>query len=255
MYLSKFLRRKKSKESDRKKESIYDILERIKNGDSSLRNKLIIDYTPFILKVTVEMTGRYIDIKNDDEYSIALAAFDEAISSYDLGKNYNFILFSEQVIKRRLINYFRKVNSQKNTYPFSYFDESENFEEKFMTSDSHMRFEDIEKREEIEDIRRRLGEFDIKISDLITASPRHKDSMRLCIKIAKIIAEDDNLYNFLINKKSIPRNEILKRINIHRRTIENNRKYIIAACLILKSDYSISKSFLISAEEGVKYSE
>jgi len=71
------------------------------------------------LKVTSNATGKYIDTRNSDEFSIALSAFNEAIDKFDIEKGYNFFLFSEQVIRRRLIDYSRS-NKDDKEYPFSF---------------------------------------------------------------------------------------------------------------------------------------
>jgi RNA polymerase sigma factor len=81
----------------------------IKEGDKLLREEFLSRYTPFMLKIAANAVGKYIDVKNSDEFSIVLSAFNEAIDSYDLTRNYNFLLFSEHVIKRRLIDYMRKA--------------------------------------------------------------------------------------------------------------------------------------------------
>jgi len=57
------------------------------------------------------VVGRYVAYGQDDELSIALMAFVEAIRSYDVSKG-NFLSFSQNVIKRRIIDYYRK---EKNT--------------------------------------------------------------------------------------------------------------------------------------------
>jgi len=51
-----------------------------------------------------------------------LSAFNEAIDKFDIEKGYNFFLFSEQVIRRRLIDYSRS-NKDDKEYPFSFFDD------------------------------------------------------------------------------------------------------------------------------------
>ena len=54
--------------------------------------------------------------------SIGLIAFDEAIERFDIGRSKNFLKFAEMVIKRRMIDYYRKTSSiDKKEIPFSYF--------------------------------------------------------------------------------------------------------------------------------------
>ncbi|GAE90430.1 sigma factor [Acetivibrio straminisolvens] len=122
------------------KDSFLDIIKRIKDGDTLLRNKFIDDFKPFILKCVSQLVGKKNNLAQSDEYSIALIAFNEAIESYNLDKKTKFVSFSKQVIKRRLIDYLRSTKKNNVTVPFSYLKDyntgfyehsTSNFEEKF----------------------------------------------------------------------------------------------------------------------------
>ncbi|WP_265443923.1 RNA polymerase sigma-I factor [Acetivibrio straminisolvens] len=236
-------------------ETVYDdfisTLKQIKEGNQQLRDEFISEYRPFILKVTSNATGKYIDTRNSDEFSIAMSAFNEAIDKFDISKGYNFFLFSEQVIKRRLIDYSRS-NKDNKEYPFSFFDDEYFYNDEKLLSRSYTGFEDIEAREDIEELKSKLKEFGITFLDLVLNVPKHRDSRQLCIKLAKMLAEDEQMYRALMKNKSIPRNELKKKAKVHGRTIGNNRKYIIALCLILKSNLYLSKRYLEYTMEGGK---
>ncbi len=219
-------------------------LKLIKEGDELLREEFLSRYTPFMLKIASNAVGKYIDIKNSDEYSIALSAFNEAIDCYDMTKNYNFLLFSEHVIKRRLIDYMRK-NKRNKELPFSYFDDESELLERYLNPVQDRSFEDVEAREGIVEYKETLEEFGINFVELILNVPKHKDSRELCLRIATILTDDDELFRLLCKYKNIPRNELKRRAGVHGRTIGRHRKYIIAVCLILKSDLEISKSYLL----------
>lgn len=76
-------------------------------NDIGERNRLIETYKPFIIKVVSKICGRFIQEGVDEELSIGLMAFNEAIEVFDAHKG-AFFSFSETVIKRRLIDYYRK---------------------------------------------------------------------------------------------------------------------------------------------------
>lgn len=230
--------------------SLISVLKKIKEGDSYLREKFIIDHKPFILKTVSKVMGKFIDDENNDEFSIGLEAFNEAINCFDLNMKSNFFSFAEQVIRRRIIDDIRKRRRENRTTPFSNIDEYEDFEAKYLTSDSYFKYEHIEVEEEISVLKNQLAEYGINMVDLAANSPKHEDSRNLCIKIARILAQDEVLYRQLVKSKNIPRNELLKKVPVHRRTIENNRKFIIAVCLILRSNLEISKRLFKYAEEG-----
>ena len=53
---------------------------KIKNTDI---NELIEEYIPFIIKTISKFTNRYVSIENDEEFSIGLFGFYEAIQKYN----------------------------------------------------------------------------------------------------------------------------------------------------------------------------
>ncbi|MEL7657030.1 MAG: sigma factor, partial [Bacillota bacterium] len=76
-----------------------------KNNEQYIE-EFIKEYEVFILHTAHKSAGKYIT-KRDDQWSIALSAFHEAVNSYDFDKG-AFLPFAETVIKRRLYDYARK---------------------------------------------------------------------------------------------------------------------------------------------------
>ena len=133
--------------SQKESDGVNGILAEIKSGNTELKETFIGEYKPFVIKAVFSCTGRRVEIENSEEYSIGLLAFNEAIDSFDFSKNKNFFGFSEQVIKRRLIDYVRKNTETKNkVFPFTYFSDEQNndFEERYLTSDYTNEFNNIE---------------------------------------------------------------------------------------------------------------
>lgn len=232
------------------KESFLDILRRIKSGDRILKEKFIQDYKPFIIKSLYQATGRIPNIESSDEYSIGLVAFNEAIEKFNEEKNCSFKSFSQQVIKRRLIDYKRSNQKNDKVYPFSYFEfeEGSNFEEHYLAADHHDHVYNFEVKEEFSSLLIKLEEFGLSIKDLISSTPKQKKSKQTCIKIARIIAQDQALFAKFNKKRTIPYSKLVKRIDVSQRTIERNRKYIIALVLILNSDLDVLKNYIDSIE-------
>ncbi len=243
----KFLKKQKTGE-----DSVRDIIDKIRQGDFLLKEKLISDYKPFILQSVSKVTGRFVEVENSEEFSVGLLAFDEAIRCFDQSKNRNFLSFSSQVINRRVIDYLRKNNKNKNVLPFTYFenDENDNFEEKYLSVDSHEQLCNIEIEEEIHMFKEELKKFGISLADLASCAPKHRDSKQLCIKIARIIVENGNLYERFARTRNIPMTDLLKVANVYHGTVERNRKYIIAMVLIIKSGMDVLKSYVKDVEKG-----
>lgn len=236
-------------------EPIIDTIKKIKSGDNLLKEGLINDYKPFIIKIVSKAIGKNVDLENSDEFSIALIAFDEAIKCYNESKNTNFLSFAETVIKRRIIDYIRSNYKNNKVYPFTYFDNNENedksyFEEKYLKVDASYQFDNVETKEEIALFTKKLGEFGIELKDLVESAPKHRDSKRLSIRIARVLAENNELSKKLEKKKNIPMVDLMKLVDVNPKTIERNRKFIIAVCFIINSNLDVLQGYVKNVEKG-----
>ncbi len=245
--------------SRNKPDSLADIIRNIRNGDQELRNKFIKDYNPFIIKVVSKSTGKYVDMENSEEYSVGLLAFNEAIDCFDDSKRAGFLSFAETVMKRRIIDLRRRNLKTEKTFPFSYFsrnvkneDDTSYLEERFFIVDSSTQLSNIETKEEITSFIKRLSYFGIELKDLLKCTPKHIDSKRLAIKIARILSENKELSEKLERKKTIPMAELLKLVDVNHKTIERNRKFIISVYIVLGSRLEIIQSYVENVEKGGK---
>jgi RNA polymerase sigma factor len=229
-------------------EPITRIVEKIKNGDKYLKEKFIEDYIPFIVKVISSFyTSRIVDVKNSDEYSVGLIAFNEAIEKYDSSKSNRFLNFAQMVIRRRVVDYLRNISSiNKHEIPFSYFNSKSDseLEEKLNMFDFGWRADKYELKYEFKDFSRQLESYGLNIKSLHSYIPKHRDSKQMCIGIAKKIVENKNIYEKLKTKKYFHMKELTKVIDVHPKTVERNREFIICLCIIYDSDYVNLKSYL-----------
>lgn len=225
-----------------------NIVERIKNGEKQLKDKFIEDYIPFILKI---ISGFYAskkyNLRDSDEYSIGLMAFDEAIEKFDYSKSKGFLKFAEVVIKRRLIDYYRNVTSiNKYEIPFSCFSSNtdSDFEDELVMFGVCSEPGRYELFYELKDLSKKMESFGLSINKLPDYVPKHKDSKQMCIDIAKKIIENKSIYNKLKTKKYFQMKELSKIIDVHPKTVERNREFIICLCIILDNDYVNFKAYL-----------
>ncbi|MGE4282744.1 MAG: RNA polymerase sigma-I factor [Clostridia bacterium] len=230
------------------KEPLTGRINRIRNGDFQEHEQLIKDYIPFIMKTISDTTNKYIESENSEEFCIGLEAFDEAIKKYDNTRG-SFLAYAKQVIKSRIIDLIRKTNKYKLTIPMSQFDEKEHckIEEQCISKDF---VECLEVKEQIEQFKDKLKQYDITFSDLVKTSPKHKDTRFHVLCIIKYIASHEDLRKELIRKKQLPNIKLINDLNISIKTLNRYRKFIIAAVLILDSDLDILKSYISDLEGG-----
>ncbi|MBM7094586.1 RNA polymerase sigma-I factor [Bacillus sp. H-16] len=221
----------------------------IQRGNVRLENDLIEQYIPFIRKTTAKVCKRYINTSEDDEYSIALIAFNEAIHQYSPDKGSSFLSFASLVIRRRVIDFIRQEQRRKIPLSIDYHDDdNENMEN---VAEIHASFHEYHekqereyRREEILHLNEQLKAFKISLSDVAKQCPKHQDARENMVKIAKTVVEMEGLRSTLMTKKRLPIKELTKHITMSRKTIERNRKYIIAVSLVLMEDYRYLKDYL-----------
>lgn len=228
----------------------FSINERVENikGNEEEVNRFVEEYKPFIAACAEKATGRYVRYGEDDELSIALLAFVESVNSYNSVKG-NFLSFAQNVIKRRLIDYFRKEKKHSNVVSLNEYYSEDQEEERDLSVgasiDKYSREEISEYRKlELEDLKVELKEWDISFMELVNASPKHDKTRKACSAIISYLLAQPELVKQIKCKKYLPLSEIEKYLNIPRKTIERARKYIIAVLIILTGDYQYIKSYV-----------
>jgi RNA polymerase sigma factor len=228
--------------------SLNDLIDEIRQGNEKLRNDLIVENIDYIKGIVCNITKKFGDIESTDEYSIGLQGFNEAIDCYDSNKNDNFYNFSSLIIKRRLINFYKSNSRQNNIVPFSSLEKGERT---YLESvkENVMDEEEIFKIE-IKEYREKLSEFKITLSDLIEHSPKRKDSRKLCMEMARFVAYNSLFFSNLERKKTLPYKELIKHFGINKKTVERNRKFIIASALIYGNGFQMLRDFLKENKMG-----
>lgn len=250
--LKRFLGKNLSHRSaSRPEETPEELVRKIQQGDLRLRNQFITDFQPYVAKVTSRFSKRYIDPARDDEFAVALSAFNEAITQYSFTAGRSFLSFAETVIRRRLIDYVRKEQRFSLQVPYSSFeveDEEENIVNPVEIHQAVLEYElqegMEERRGEILELNRVLQEFDIRFADLADASPKHADSRYSLVAIGKLLAEDAQMMRTLLGKRMLPIKELLEVVNVSRKTLERNRKFIIAIAIIHNGPYPYLRYYL-----------
>ncbi|MDQ0188740.1 RNA polymerase sigma factor [Alicyclobacillus cycloheptanicus] len=240
-------RRKKSEETSQ----LYSMLALAQAGDETARNDLIESYTPFILRTASQASRRYIDRGQDDEFSIALMAMNEAIDRFDGSKKSSFLGFAETIIRRRLIDYYRSQKSQNRSVPWTEFDVSDdednviNYVEVKTSIDAYEMAEEQEaRRSDIEAYAQALRHYGLTFSDLVELSPKHADARQSAIQVAKIVASDEAMRAYVHERKALPLKLLEDKVNVSRKTLERQRKYILAVVILLSGEFQHLQAYI-----------
>lgn len=197
------------------------------SGNRLAREKLIEHYRPFILNETQRICRRPLQWGRDDELSIALIAFNEAIDAYRDGGGSTFNSFCSLVIKRRLVDYFRREKKQDDIPDSDKLAVKATFDEDWERS---------EREAEIEKYDRILNDFNLNFKVVAERQPTHKRTRKILRRVAKILAGDREMMNYLRSSGNLPKSRLCEQAGVTPRILERGRIYVIALALLLSED-------------------
>ena len=211
--------------------------------------KFIDEYRGFVIANVNKWTGRYVDIHNDDEVSIAMLALYDAIMSYMPEKG-NFPPYATQVIKNRLIDHFRKERKTNeltvlcNTF---WDDDEENLADYTIEQSIHLY--EIEsanqnRRMDMLVLEEELKDYHITFESLVRESPKHEKLRKECITLAEQIVDKEDWLKSIKRTKMLPLAEIEKCFLIPRKKLERLRKFIVALVIIKSGDFETIQEFI-----------
>ncbi len=196
---------------------------------------------PFIIKCASAVAGRYIT-ESDDEYSLALIAFSDAVRGYDISRG-SFLKYAELVISRRIIDYYRSESRHAPEYPvnpavFGSEPDDESDEPLYReVAGKLVQSEDNAIRYEIEAVASELRKFGFSFYDIADSSPRSQKTKAACRTAVRYLLKNPPLIDAIIRSRQLPVKIIQKNTGLPQKIIERHRKYIIAAMLILSGEY------------------
>lgn len=205
----------------------------MKLNNKKTRDEFIEDNIPFIIKTASSFLGRYISVENDEEYSIALIAFNEAIERYSEDRG-NFWAFAKLVIESRLKNHLRKVAKQQ---------QDSSIEEMTevgvqIKDDTEVGKTSSDLKDEILAFRKELSLFDITLEMLVKESPKHKDTRERAIDLGYKISEDVPMVGKIYEKKRLPIKDVSRKFDITEKIIKRSKVFILSTTVLFFKKYS-----------------
>ena len=225
--------------------------------DLIYRNVFLQENKKFILSRAYVAVGHYVT-ESDDEWSIALLAFNDSIDKFDPSKG-EFESFASLVIRRRLYDYLRsekRFSSELSIEPYSIDADElrsgdevnslavEVLEKTVEQAESDKSSGDI--KDEIQIISGILAEYGFSFMDLAEASPKAQKTKEACAVVVAYILKDDMMLSKIRSTKSLPIQELLNALKVSRKLLERHRRYIIAAMEILSGDFPLLAEYMDS---------
>lgn len=227
--------------------SVYAAKEDLQKADDLIRK-----YLPYIRSEASKCISR-LCTEQDDEFSIAMIAFHEAILGYEHGKG-AFLNYASMLIRSRIIDFQRKeVRHQGN---ISIYAETGDDEKTILDelADDRDHFEESANleatKQEIEELSAVMAEFDVSFSDVADNSPKQERTLEACASAIRYAAENKFLLDELLRTKKLPMAQLVLGSGAERKTLERHRKYILAMLLIQTNGYEIIRGHLRHVLKG-----
>ena len=219
-------------------------------------NELVESHKSWMLRVASETAHRYIT-DSDDEWSVALMAFSEAVHSYEEDKG-SFRGFAAMVIRRRIVDHLRvegRHAEELSVSPAAFdgaLDEDEaggvdlQVQKRMAENAADAPGDDTASRarEEIAEMQTILREYGFSFFDLADSSPKAEKTKKSCAQAVRTLIASVLLMAQMRLKRLLPVKELSEASGVMRKILERHRRYIIAAAEILDGDFPILSGYL-----------
>lgn len=220
--------------------------------DPRKADELIRSYIPFIRSEAAKCISR-VCTEQDDEYSIALIAFHEAILGYERERG-AFLGYASMLIKSRIIDYQRREarhQGQVSIYAESGEDDRTILDEMADGRDRYEEAVNLEAtKQEIAELSAVMARFGVSFSDVADHSPRQERTLEACTRAVRWAAGDKLLLEELLRTGKLPMARLVQGSGAERKTLERHRKYILAMLLIQTNGYEIIRGHLRHVFKG-----
>mgnify|MGYP001011964888 CR=1 FL=1 len=220
-------------------------LRAIRAGDEEARQQLLSRYKPMVVKIASGLTGRFVEVGRDEEISIGLLALNEAIDKYDPSRGASFTSFANLVISNRLRDYLRR--QKRRELPASVIsDQLPPLEARQAWQEYRERDVQENRRSEVLQFIKQLSQYNLDLRQLAAATPKHRQARARAGQAARLLASSQDLAQHVRAKKELPLKELEGMVSVSRKTLERQRKYIIALFIIMTGDYQCLEEYLPS---------
>lgn len=219
----------------------------------SAEDSLIQDYLPFVRSETAKFLKRPVS-DSDDELSIALISFHEAIHNYDETKG-AFLALAAMTIRSRLTDYYRKEKRHMGHISMNspvgdtdtemgelIISEEESLADRIITRDAT--------RQEIMELSAQMADFGVSLSDVSDNCPQQERNKAICLRAMQYARENTDILDEFLRTKRLPLARLSDGNKSVRKTLERHRKYLVALLLICTNGYEIIRGHIKQILKG-----
>lgn len=202
-------------------------------------NELIENHMPFIIKSISDVTGRYVSCENDEELSIGLLGFNEAIDRYDNEKGH-FLSFAKLVISSRIKNYLKSENRHQHSSLEELVDKGLEIRDEYLEQkeDNSLLVEEINR------LKSEISSFGFTFEDLVNEAPKQQATRQNAISLSERISQEEEFTSFMYLKKRLPIKRIVLKYSVTEKVIKRSKKFIISVVIIIDKNLGTLKNWI-----------
>ena len=214
-------------------------------GDSLAADELVRKFLPFIRSEAAKAVHRPIG-DSDDELSIAMLAFHEAVLAYERLRG-AFLPFAARAIRSRIIDFHRR--EQRHRGQLSLHEKNEDDREladtlAVGTDPISERTDRTAARQEIAHFALGLSEFGLSLTDIADNCPKQSRTLSACHRALDYARGNPELLEQTVRTKKLPITSLAAGAGVERKTLERHRKYMMALLLAYTNGFEIIRGHL-----------
>lgn len=218
----------------RTNEEVIKVQQNIEGRDEFIKRNV-----DFIRRCASLTAKRFIN-ENDDIFSEALIAFNDAIDNYDISKG-DFFAFAKTVIHNKINDWFKKQTRHSKVISFSGLTSNDDEEKEIEIEDKNAGISDT--AFEIYSLGQELEKFEISFFDLPKSSPKSHKTREACMLVVNYILNNEELLRYVYSKKCLPVKQIIEELKVNKKIPDRYRKYIITGIVIINGKYDIVSEY------------
>ena len=202
-------------------------------------NELIEKHMPFIIKSISDVTGRYVSCENDEELSVGLLGFHEAIERYDNEKGH-FLSYAKLVIGSRIKNYLKSENKHQHSSLEDLLDKGLEIKDEYVEEkeDNGILLEEINK------LKNEISSFGFTLEDLANEAPKQQATRMNAISLSEKISKEEELTSFMYLKRRLPIKRIVLQFSVTEKVIKRSKKFIISVVIIFDKNLRALRNWI-----------
>ena len=185
---------------------------------------LIEAYLPYIVRTVSSITGRYVSLEHDEEFTVALSAFTEAVQRFDSNRG-RFLNYAALVMRSRLKTYMQETRKHADTVSLDGLLEQG-------VDPAAPQESETDLREEIQQYQEELRKFDLTLDIMVEKSPCHRDTRETAIRVAEQAGQNEKIVSETYRKRKLPIRPVAALCCVTEKIVKTSKQFILGTMLV-----------------------